>query len=128
MSTTPAETRLLDLVASGHDLLARERATLLEGRFDGLEDIGAEKAALLEGLEEAIRRVRGTRALRAALDALIADSRRNERLIGAALGGMRAARRSIQAIVATRMGDVAYAADGTRITSRADAARKSSRA
>jgi len=128
MSPHPAEARLLDLVSEGHDLLSREREILFDGRFEGLEPIGAEKARLLEQLEDAIPRVRGTRALRTALDGLIADSRRNERLIGAALGGMRTARRSIEAIVATRMGDVAYAADGTRITSRADAVRKSSRA
>jgi len=124
----PAEARFLALVGQGHALLERERALLLEGRFERLETVAEEKSALLDGLEGAMRRVRGTRALRTALDALIEDGRRNERLIGAALGGVRTARRSIQAIVATRLGDVAYAADGSRITSRADAVRNSSRA
>lgn len=123
-----AEARLLALVEQGHALMERERALLIAGGFDAIEDIAAQKSELLASLDEVTRSLRGTPRLRRALDALIADSRRNERLLGAALGGMRSARRSIQAIVATRMGDVAYAADGTRITSRADAMRKTSRA
>ena len=122
------EDALLDLVTEGHALLARERDALLAGEFDGLDAIASEKARLLDAIERAIPRTRGTRRARRALEALITDSRRNERLIGAALNGMRAARRSIAAIVATRNGDVAYAPDGSRITSRADAIRKSSRA
>jgi len=122
------ERRLLALIEHGHRLLERERAALFAGRFDAVAGIAEEKAGLLDGLERAISGTRGTRRARGALEELIADSRRNERLIGAALGGLRAARRSIRAILATRQGDVAYAPDGSRITSRADAVRNSSRA
>jgi len=123
-----AEDRLLALLADGQTLLERERTELLAGRFDGLEGIAGAKAELLDRLERLIPQSRGTGPVRDALDGLIRESRRNERLIGAALSGVRSARRSISAILATRRGDVAYAADGSRITSRDDAVQKSSRA
>jgi len=122
------DTPLLSLVEEGHDLLARERADLLAGRFDALGEIAQRKSGLLDALEQAIAGAHGTPAARRALDSLIQESRRNEGLLGAALTGIRSARRSISAILATRHGDVAYAPDGSRITSRADAAGKSSRA
>ncbi|MEO0761859.1 MAG: hypothetical protein AAFZ09_08615, partial [Pseudomonadota bacterium] len=55
-------------------------------------------------------------------------ARRNEALIAAAERGVRAARRRLAAIGATRSGRVAYAADGGAVISRADAAGRTRRA
>jgi hypothetical protein len=119
---------LLAEVARGRALLDRERALILAGRFDEIGLIAEEKLALLASLEVVMPRSSGTPPVREALDALISDSRHNERLIDAARRGLKSARRRIAAIVATRRGDVAYASDGSRIVSKADAAGKSSRA
>ncbi|MFQ5567804.1 MAG: hypothetical protein ACE5EU_15740 [Paracoccaceae bacterium] len=124
---TPAD-HLLALVDKGHDLMARERSLLLSGEFAGLARLSAEKHGLLVSLEEAMGRVRGTRQVRAAIAALIDDSRRNERIILAARQGIGAARRRIETIIATGRGAVAYDRDGAAITSRDDAAQKNSRA
>ena len=124
---SPAD-HLLSLVAQGHDLMARERSLLLRGEFDGLARLSADKHELLDSLEAAMARVRGTEPVRTALVALIADSRRNERIILAARHGITSARRRIEAIIATSRGAVAYDRDGSAITSRDDATQKSSRA
>ncbi len=124
---SPAD-HLLSLVAQGHDLMARERSLLLRGEFDGLARLSADKHELLDSLEAAMARVRGTEPVRTALVALIADSRRNERIILAARHGITGARRRIEAIIATSRGAVAYDRDGSAITSRDDATQKSSRA
>lgn len=124
---TPAE-RLLALVEDGRALMARERVLLMRGAVDEVARLGAEKAALLESLQRVIRQVRGTAGLRAALDGLIAESRRNEQLLHAARQGVAAARRRIAAILATRRGAVAYDRDGSVIASREDGVREDSRA
>ncbi len=123
----PAD-HLLSLVAQGHDLMARERSLLLRGEFAGVARLSADKLGLLASLEAAMTRVHGTGPVRVALAALIADSRRNERIILGARQGIAAARRRIEAIIATGRGAVAYDRDGSEITSREDAAKKSSRA
>ena len=124
---TPAD-RLLSLLARGHELMARERSLLLCGEFEGLERLSTDKHGLLVSLEAEMTRVEGTEPVRVALEALIADSRRNERIIAAARQGVGAARRRIKAIVATGRGAVAYDRDGAAITSRDDATQKSSSA
>ncbi len=124
---TPAD-HLLSLLARGHDLMARERSMLLHGEFEGLARLSADKHGLLAAIETAIARARGTEPVREALAALIADGRRNERIILAARQGVTAARRRIEAIIATGRGAVAYDRDGSAITSRDDATQKSSRA
>ena len=124
---TPAD-YLLTLVDEGHDLMARERSLLLRGDFDGVAHLSIDKDGLLKSLEEEMPRVHGTEPVRAALAALIADSRRNELIILAARQGIAGARRRIDAIIATGRGAVAYDRDGTAITSRDDATQKSSRA
>ena len=120
--------RLISLVSQGHELMARERSLLLLGEFEGVARLTADKHGLLRALEAAMKQARGTEPVRAALAALIADSRRNERIILAARQGVTAARRRIEAIIATGRGAVAYDRDGTAITSRDDATQKSSRA
>jgi len=122
-----AET-LDEIIARGHALLGEERAALASGRFDRIEELTARKLALLDALEPAIGAGQGTRELRRRLEALIVESRRNEQLIGAARSGLSAARRRIEAIVATRRGAVAYAPDGSLITSKADNERRTNRA
>lgn len=123
----PAD-HLLSLIEQGHDLMARERSLLLRGELDGLARLSADKHGLLVSLEAAMARVHGTGPVRTALAALIADSRRNERIILAARQGIAAARRRIEAIIATSRGAVAYDRDGSAITSRDDATQKSSSA
>lgn len=120
--------RLIALVSQGHDLMARERSLLLRGEFEHVAHLSSEKNGLLQALEAAMTRAQGTDSVREALAALIADSRRNERIILAARQGVAIARRRIEAIIATGRGAVAYNRDGTAITSRDDATQKSSRA
>jgi hypothetical protein len=119
---------LLALVTKGHDLMARERMLLMRGEFEGAARLSNDKLDLLGALEAAMRRVRGTDSVRRALAALIADSRRNERILAAARQGIAAARRRIDAVIATGRGAVAYDRDGSTITSRDDATQKSKRA
>ena len=124
---TPVD-HLLSLLAQGHELMARERSLLLHGEFGGLARLSADKHGLLTSIEAAIERVHGTEPVRTALAALIADGRRNERIIVAARQGIAAARRRIETIIATGRGAVAYDRDGLAITSREDATQKSSSA
>ncbi|MGF1445899.1 MAG: hypothetical protein ACFBRM_06815 [Pikeienuella sp.] len=119
---------LESLIAEGAALLAKERAQLLTGRFDGLARLAKAKQALLEQLEQAIPATPGSPTLKRALQSLVAQSRRNERLLAAARAGVAAARRRIKEIAAARTGDVAYRADGSRVVSREDAAGPSTRA
>ena len=122
------DSRLLALVDSGHELMARERALLRRGDFAGAAELAASKQALLAALEEAMARSRATGSVRRALAALIEDGRRNERLIISARRGLSLARRRIDAIIATLRGAVAYDREGQSITSRDDTVQKSSRA
>ena len=124
----PQTDHMLALTAQGHDLMARERSLLLGGDLEGLARLSEDKRELLAALEDAMTQVHDSEPVRAALTALIADSRRNEQLIQAARQGVASARRRIEAIVATGRGAVAYDRDGSAITSRDDAAQKSSRA
>jgi hypothetical protein len=124
----PMTEQLLALTARGHDLMARERSLLLRGDLEGVARLSGDKHGLLAALEDAMAQVHNSESVRAALTALITDSRRNERLILAARQGVSAARRRIEAIVATGRGAVAYDRDGSAITSRDDATQKSSRA
>jgi len=109
------------LLAEGHALLARERALLTAGELTNLEGLALEKAAFVERLEAAWPGMERAAAMREGLSALITDARANERLIHAVRDGLGAARRRIAALEATRAGAVAYARDGSRIASRADA-------
>ncbi|GMG83634.1 hypothetical protein LNKW23_28470 [Paralimibaculum aggregatum] len=122
------EDRLQALIAEGGRLLGEERQAIFAGRLEGLADIAAGKLALLAELDAAIAGAPDDPALRAALDRLVREGRRNERVLQAARAGIAAARRRLAAIEATRRGDVAYEHDGSRIVSRDDAAGKSSRA
>jgi hypothetical protein len=124
---SPAD-HLLALTAKGHELMARERSLLLRGEFEGVARLSDDKRSLLGALEAAMRRVRGTDPVRRALAELIADSRRNERILAAARNGVAAARRRVETIIATGRGAVAYDRDGSTIASRDDATQKSKRA
>ncbi len=122
------EPDLLDLIAEGATLLEAERSVLLSGAFARLPALTGAKRNLLARLESAIPGTRGTPKLRADLAHLVAESRRNERLLLGAREGIVAARRRLQAIEAARRGDVAYLADGSRVVSREDAAQRTRRA
>jgi hypothetical protein len=123
-----SESHLFSLTAQGHEIMARERSLLLRGEFAGVAQLSADKEGLLMTLEATMAGMRGTEPVQNALAALIADSRRNERIIVAARQGFATARRRIEAITAIRRGAVAYDRDGASITSRDDATQKSSRA
>ncbi|MEO0621505.1 MAG: hypothetical protein AAFU49_03590 [Pseudomonadota bacterium] len=127
-SNASPEDQFIALSTDGRRLLADERRAVLSGAFDQIETFGTRKQTLLGDLETLMPQTRGTRAVRSALTTLIAEGKRNERILSAARRGLAAARRRIEAIEATRRGDVAYAADGTRIISRSDATGKTRRA
>lgn len=118
------EDALRHLIAEAEAMLAAERRDCLAGGLARLAEIAAAKQALIDRLEDAIGRAQGTPELRRALSRLVAASRQNEAILLAARAGIVAARRRIATIEATRRGDVAYAADGTRIVSRDDAGGK----
>lgn len=109
------------LLAEGRELLARERRMLAAGALGDAEALARDKTAFLARLESAWPGLERVAALRKGLTGLIEDARRNERLLHAVRDGFAAARRRIEALEATRAGAVAYARDGSRITSRADA-------
>lgn len=109
------------LIADGRALLDRERKLLLGGDYHAAESLAAEKRAYLARLESSAPALARSGMLREGLNLLAGDARRNERLLAAVRDGLAAARRRIAALDATRSGAVAYARDGSRITSRADA-------
>lgn len=116
-----AEGRVIGLADEGVALLAAERGAIFAGRFGEIGALVERKGRLLAHLEEAIPKSRGIAPVRTALARLIREGRRNEKLIAAAQRGLRGAQRRISSIRATRSGAVAYASDGSRIVSRADA-------
>lgn len=124
---TPTD-QLLELVESGHELMARERDLLLRGDYAPAARLASEKRALLASLDEVIPQARGTAPVRAAIARLVEEGRRNERLILSARQGLAQARRRLEGIIATLRGAVAYDRDGHTITSRDDAAQNNSRA
>lgn len=121
-------TELMTVIAEARDALADERRVFLEGSYRELGHITREKARLLTAMEQGMRRVRPDAVIRAALERIIAESRRNEQIIAAALQGLRSARRRMKAIADARTGAVAYARDGSRIASAADGAAHTRRA
>ncbi len=122
------EVGLLALAEAGRRMLGEERRAVLGGAFARLGEFAEAKARYIERLEAETRGAAGTPAVRRALDRLLAESRRNERILAAARAGIARARRRIAAIEATRRGDVAYASDGSRIVSRQDAGGQTRRA
>lgn len=131
-----AAKQMLETISAAHALLDRERELLSRGDYAGMAGLAGEKQVMLRTLEDLIRQASGERTndggsraeLRAALSALIDDSRRNERLIQAARQGVAGARRRIETILATRHGAVAYDRHGAPISSREDTVSESSRA
>ena len=117
---TDGRAALLDAVTEARAVLAAERRVFLEGDYPRLGRITTAKARLLSAMEAGIARVRPDPGVREALEQLIADSRRNEQIIAAALQGLRSARRRIAAMAEARGGALAYAPDGSRIASAAD--------
>jgi flagellar biosynthesis/type III secretory pathway chaperone len=89
------------------DLLDRERTAALDGRFDRLERLVAEKARLLDRLAR-------HGAPEEALAALRAAGRRNEALLGAMADGVRRAQDRLRAI-AERKDFSTYGAGGERV-------------
>lgn len=123
------------LVAEGLSILERERALCRAGQLDAAVSLAPEKEGFVARLAGVAPAALGQdasagdrRALRAALERLVARARENERLIQAAREGVRAAARRLARLDAAQQGAVAYRADGTTILSREDAAGRSKRA
>lgn len=123
-----ARAALLAAISEARRALADERRIFLEGTYGGLRQVTEAKARILAEMEDGMRRVRPDAEIRAALERVIAESRRNEQIIAAALQGLRSARRRVRAIAEARTGAVAYARDGSRIASAADRAAHSTSA
>jgi hypothetical protein len=117
-----------DLVAEGRRLLAAEREACRRGAFEELATLAEAKEAFVARFASAAHDGAGPAPDRGAVEALLAEARRNETLIGAARAGVEAARRRIASLADLRAGAVAYWRDGSRVVSREDAAGKISRA
>lgn len=111
---------LLDHVDTAMEILREERLALMRGAYEGIAAIAERKAAILERLESSVGTVPGTGEAVGALRRLIADSRRNERILAAAREGLAQARRRIATIARTSRGVVAYQEDGSMIACRPD--------
>ncbi|PWR01421.1 hypothetical protein DKT77_17090 [Meridianimarinicoccus roseus] len=90
------------------DLLTRERACLIGGRFEEIAELGQRKAALLENLA-----ARPGEA--AALADLLARARANQRLAAAAAAGLRAAIRRLGEVERLGSGAGHYDRTGSRV-------------
>lgn len=119
-ATPPSETAPLGIIEQALALLGEEKRVFLEGRYEQLATIIAAKTDVLERLERIIPGAARNGRFIAALKHLIDESRRNELLIQAAQQGLSHARRRLKAIHDMQSGAVAYAEDGSRISSNAD--------
>lgn len=113
----------IDLVNEALELLDQERSVFLNGQYERLAGIISAKTQILERLEIVIHSATRSAAFMVAVRSLIEVSRRNEHIIRAAQQGLAHARRRLKAIDQTREGAVAYAEDGSRISSHADVVR-----
>lgn len=113
----------LDLINEALHILDQERSVFLNGQYEKLAEIISAKTRVLERLETLIHTVSRTAAFVIAIKDLIDASRRNEQIIRAAQQGLAHARRRMKAIDQTRQGAVAYAEDGSKISSHADVVR-----
>lgn len=95
-----------DIAAALRRLIDDERAALRSGRFADLAGIALRKTAILPRLAGA------TRDEMQRLRDLASDLARNQRLIEAALNGVRAARARARAVRAAAQGTKSYAPDG----------------
>jgi len=89
------------------DLLTEERLAILSGSFGALPELGARKTVLFEALERARGPERELRAIAQSLG-------RNQRLLAAAIAGVREAATRIGAIGAVRNGFSTYTESGGR--------------
>ena len=109
-----------EVMSTAIDVLSRERALFLSGQYAGIEAITVEKVDILARLEDVFPTAPRTQETISAIQSLVDASRRNEEIIQAARQGLAHARRRINSIRAARHGVVAYAEDGTQISSQAD--------
>lgn len=111
---------LTEAVDIGMEILSEERDALLTGRYGQLSDITQKKTDLLGRLEDAVRSAPRTRAVQRLVSRLIEASRYNEALLKAAREGLAIAKRRIAGIRKAGRGAVAYAEDGSTISSSGD--------
>ena len=111
---------LQEIVDATLSILGDEREAFLQGTYHLVPDISARKNEMVERIENCIKSVPRSAEAVALIRSVIDAGRRNEDLILAARQGLAYARRRISQIKSATRGDVAYAEDGTRISSRAD--------
>ncbi|NDV02543.1 flagellar protein FlgN [Pseudoroseicyclus tamaricis] len=88
------------------ELLAEERRCILAGDFAALEETGRRKAEMFEQLRE--------RAAREELARLGPQLKRNQRLLAAAIAGIREAEARVSILHKADAGFTTYTATGTR--------------
>lgn len=112
--------RFLSLVQGGLETLEQERDVFLTGAFHKIQGISDEKKLLLQRLEQAMPRLERSAEVLNAIDLLVRAGRRNEEIIKAAQQGLMHAKRRVESIRRAGRGVVAYAEDGSSISSHAD--------
>ena len=110
-----------EVIDSALVVLQDEREVFLSGEYEKLPVIIERKVSLLDRIESLIHTAPKSASFIAAVRRLIDASRRNEEIIQAARQGHAHAKRRLKAIADMRDGVVAYAEDGSTISSRADA-------
>ncbi|MGD1923643.1 MAG: hypothetical protein ACFB03_05570 [Paracoccaceae bacterium] len=110
-----------DVIEQAMVVLEREREIFLTGKYQFLSDVIETKTRILQTLEVTLRNAVRTADVVIAVRRLLEASRRNEEIIRAAMQGLAQARRRLASIAKMRKGAVAYAEDGTLISSRDDA-------
>ncbi len=100
-------------IAELRDILAAERACLTAGRLSDLAPLLARKVAAIAAVAGRPPRDRQS------LAPLLAEARANDRLLAAAVKGVKAAAARLQAIRAVGQGLTAYTADGRSVCHRA---------
>lgn len=113
--------QLLDSITRALQILADERHVFMTGTYEKIAQITDAKMELLNRLEAEIRAAPRTGQVIEMIKQLIDASRRNEQIIDAARQGLAYARRRLGRISDAQGGAVAYAEDGDKIVSRADA-------
>lgn len=116
----PANAAPEEIVDGALTLLKQEKRVFLEGRYESLATIIAAKNTVLLRLERVMHEAARNGVFLASLKRLIEESRRNEEIIQAARQGLSHARRRLKSISEMRSGAVAYAEDGSQISSHAD--------
>jgi hypothetical protein len=111
--TAPGKPALEKAIAEARAMLSKERALILDGRYDDLQAAAEAREARLAPLAQASESTLA--ALRPQLSALRAAAARNQALLQAALDGVTAARRRVAAVNGARAKLATYGPDGAPV-------------